>query len=350
MSKFTIAIQEDNLQLSSGRYQSFSTRWNQLALQQGIATKQIDIYSNSKNYFEQLNGCHAFMWWFGQPIPLNNPGKCIISSLAQITNIPTFPNLNTIWHFDNKVAQHYLLSATNIPIPKTWVFWWRKQAEEFISSAQFPLVLKLASGITSRNVVLINNIREAKRYCRELLNSGMHNLPTSNSAYNVLAQRFREAYRILFSRKSNEEFHKGYLLFQEFLSGNDFDIRVTVIGKRAFAFKRYNRPNDFRASGSGRIDWNPEQIPEDVILLAFETSRKINTQSLAVDILRRDGKPVIAEISYYYEGWAVEACPGHWELNSDSNYRLSWVEGSLKPEDAIWNDFISEINNKAITK
>ena len=130
------------------------------------------------------------------------------------------------------------------------------------------------------------------------------------------------------------------MLFQEFLPGNDFDIRITIIGNRAFAFRRHNRPNDFRASGSGRIDWDPTQIPLDALMLAFKTAKTLKTQSLAVDILRRNGEPVIVEISYYYEGWAVAACPGHWQLQNHSPQPI-WVEGSMRPEDAIWSDFIA---------
>jgi glutathione synthase/RimK-type ligase-like ATP-grasp enzyme len=44
---------------------------------------------------------------------------------------------------------------------------------------------------------------------------------------------------------------------QKFIKNNDGDYRVTVIGgKFAYSFKRLNRPNDFRASGSGRIDYS----------------------------------------------------------------------------------------------
>ena len=56
------------------------------------------------------------------------------------------------------------------------------------------------------------------------------------------------------------ELQRDYLLVQEFLPGNGFDTRITVIGNRAFGFRRFNRPDDFRASGSGRIDWNPAAI------------------------------------------------------------------------------------------
>src|SRR6185503_17089802 len=56
------------------------------------------------------------------------------------------------------------------------------------------------------------------------------------------------------ARSTGLEPNTGYILLQEFLSNNKFDTRVTVIGNRAFAYRRFNRPNDFRASGSGNFD------------------------------------------------------------------------------------------------
>ena len=145
------------------------------------------------------------------------------------------------------------------------------------------------------------------------------------------------------------ELQKGYLLMQEFLPGNAFDTRVTVIGNRAFAFRRYNRPDDFRASGSGRIDWDHSAIAEDGVRLAFRVARTLGTQSVAVDVLRRDGQALINEISYYYEGWAVHDCPGHWELGPDRdvNGPMRWVEGHVRPEDAILEDFVEEVRSGA---
>lgn len=130
----------------------------------------------------------------------------------------------------------------------------------------------------------------------------MYGFPPEKIPFRWLARRIRESFRILLAQENYDEFHKGYVLFQEFLSDNAFDIRITIIGNRAFTFRRFNRPNDFRANGSGRIDWDPAYITTDALLLAYEAARILETQSLAVDILRQEGEPVIAEISYYYEG------------------------------------------------
>lgn len=49
---------------------------------------------------------------------------------------------------------------------------------------------------------------------------------------------------------------KKYVYFQDFIPGNDFDTRVTIIGDRAFGFTRNVRPGDFRASGSGNVGYD----------------------------------------------------------------------------------------------
>jgi hypothetical protein len=125
------------------------------------------------------------------------------------------------------------------------------------------------------------------------------------------------------------------IIFQEFLPNNEFDTRITVIGNRAFGFRRFNRPGDFRASGSGRIDWDHTKIEVEKVLFAFDVARRLGTQSLAVDILRApDGSVVMSEISYYYEGWAVAACPGPWGPDG------GWKSLQMLPEDAIFDDFL----------
>ena len=65
---------------------------------------------------------------------------------------------------------------------------------------------------------------------------------------------------------------------------------------------------------------------------------------------RRDRRPVLVEISYYYEGWAVHECPGHWELRGDpESGRLEWVEGKVRPQDAILDDFLALLDRRHAT-
>ncbi|HEV2125687.1 MAG TPA: hypothetical protein VGW38_23280, partial [Chloroflexota bacterium] len=105
------------------------------------------------------------------------------------------------------------------------------------------------------------------------------------------------------------------------MPGNEFDTRVTIIGDWAFAFRRFNRPNHFRASGSGRIDWDSAQIAPGAVRLSFRVARRLQSECMAVDVLRRGEEYVINEISYTFASWAVRDCPGHWVLDEGSGTR-----------------------------
>jgi len=39
----------------------------------------------------------------------------------------TFPDINSGWHFDDKVGQKYLLESIGAPIAQTWVLMTRKK-------------------------------------------------------------------------------------------------------------------------------------------------------------------------------------------------------------------------------
>src|SRR5262249_20079391 len=107
---------------------------------------------------------------------------------------------------------------------------------------------------------------------------------------------------------------KGYFYVQEFLPENDSDTRITVIGDRAFGFTRNVRKGDFRASGSGSIDYDLGRIDQRCLPIAFDIARKTGAQSLAFDfVFDRDRRPRVLEVSYAYVAKLVYECAGHWD-------------------------------------
>ena len=129
---------------------------------------------------------------------------------------------------------------------------------------------------------------------------------------------------------------QGYLNFQEFIPDNAFDTRITIIGDRAFGFMRKNRPNDFRASGSGNIVYAPDKIDKRCVEIAFSVADRIGTQSLAFDFLfNPQHEPMVGEISYCYKSSAVHACEGYWD------HQGVWHTGHVWPEEAILDDLLA---------
>jgi glutathione synthase/RimK-type ligase-like ATP-grasp enzyme len=349
---YRIGIQPDEVSLPRGKSQSFSDRWIKLLKEWGHEPRILD--ANKPEFFDEVRACDGFMWTILQAVNSRHFGRRVLAALEHGMGIPVFPTWETIWHFDDKIGQYYLLRAAGIPAPDTWVFWYRNDAIDFCRTARYPLVIKLASGIMSRNVQLLNNIEEAEYWIDRMFGAGLVALEKPQvTDLNAARGRVRNALRLLVKGLTPDpgrlsEVQRGYLLVQEFLPGNTHDTRVTVVGNRAFAFRRHNRPDDFRASGSGRIDWEVDKIDPQMVRLAFRAQRKLGAQSLAIDGMYRNGEPVIGEISYIYESWAVEACPGHWETSEGDrdSTDLKWVEGHVRPEDAILEDFLSVLDNR----
>ena len=120
-----------------------------------------------------------------------------------------------------------------------------------------------------------------------------------------------------------------------------------MIGNRAFGYRRMNRPGDFRASGSGRPNWDPAGIDLQMVRLAFLTAQRLETQSVAIDAMLRGTERVLGEVSYTYVSWMVRDCPGHWVLHGDPETgELEFVDGHMAPDDAIFEDFVAELRRR----
>lgn len=335
----------------------FSARWAAAAQNRSAEIRWLDL--RGPDPLKHAAGCAGIMWhWYHYPHEVRWAALPILRVVEEHLGIPVFPDLATCWHYDDKIAQAYLLEALNVPQPQTWVFWKKAEALAWCGQAAYPVVAKLAVGAGSENVRLVRNAAQARRYVERCFSgSGIVIKPAWplgraarwRARLRRAAARGARAIPYVFGNRfpslPDRTYwmpQKNYALFQEFLSGNEFDTRVTVIGNRAFAFRRFNRPNDFRASGSGRIEHDPAAIDLRCVQTAFAAARKLRAQSMAFDFLFRGERrePVVGEISYCYANWAVERCPGHWDAD------LNWHAGHRWPEDAHMEDFLARIRSR----
>jgi hypothetical protein len=199
-------------------------------------------------------------------------------------------------------------------------------------------------------VKIVKSAKHAKRLCKIAFSSGFNPIPSyTNDFKNKLRitqhqhtfletiMRFPSIIKLLSKTRKDFPPERGYVYFQEFLAGNLYDTRITIIGERGFGLIRRNRPGDFRASGSGLIDTQPENIDPKILPIAFDIARKIGPQSLALDFVYDAHKrPALLEISYSFVPSAVYQCPGYWDPS------LSWHSGHVWPQDAILEDILSQ--------
>ena len=326
----------------------FTPRWIEYCERMGIPYKLVDAYKT--DIVEQLSDCDCFMWHYSQDDYRDALfAKQLISSLEQ-SGKRCFPNYQTGWHFDDKVAQKYLFESISAPLVPSYVFYTKKEALDWIKNQTFPKVFKLKGGAGAKNVRLCRTSRSAIKLVNRAFGKGF----TQFSRIDYLKERFSKwrhgrdtllgvckGIGRLFVPTEFAKMHpreKGYVYFQDFIENNEYDIRVCIVSDKAFALKRLVRENDFRASGSGRIVYDKNQIDDRCVKMAFQVNDVIKMQSAAFDfVFDNEGNPMFVEVSYGYSVKAYDLCEGYW--TSDLNWHpgdhfdfCGWMVESLIQE------------------
>jgi len=319
-----------------GTYRSMLDVYKQILDYNNI--EHIDLDINDPGFWDNLKSCNLFIAKFSQVDDDLNLMSQIMPVINIFLKIPCFPDFNTIWHYDDKLKQYYLLKQFGFPVADTYIFWDKVKALNWALSADYPLVFKLKGGSGSSNVTLIKSNKKARWLIRKAFNKGLHphwyDMIGKVKAYNrdfvkiskYLIKPYYNKYFKGINGFPNYTRHKNYVLFQKYFPDNEYDTRVAVLGKRAWAFKRFNRKNDFRASGSDMYDTRIDGIDKRMLRIAFDVSAKLGFQSMAYDfVYDKDRQPVILEISYTY-GDYPEFSTGFWDAE------LKWHDGNYVPE------------------
>lgn len=312
---------------------SFSERWIQYCEQENIVYKIVNCYDS--DIVNQVKDCDALMWHHTQGRYKDILAAKSILLALEHTGMVIFPDFKSGWHFEDKIAQKYLLEAIEAPLVPSYIFYDKKDAIEWACSTTYPKVFKLRSGAGSRNVMLVRDLRHCTQVINKAFSRGFSYFNSRNAMKDDLI-RFRKSKNIvnllkLISRPfitpeylSRPGREKGYVYFQDFIPENKFDIRVVIVANKAFALKRFVRPNDFRASGSGNISYNKDEIDEGCIQSAFKINERLQSTSVAFDfVFDENNKPLVVEISYGYAADAYDACPGYWDS------QLNWHESKV---------------------
>lgn len=124
-------------------------------------------------------------------------------------------------------------------------------------------------------------------------------------------------------------------ILQEFLPNNDRDLRVVVIDQNVMGFERLNRPNCFRASGSGLIR-TINEIPSDCVSVARRICDKLNVTTMCFDFIAdRSRNWSLLEMSYTYQFEAIQKyCSFH--INQDGKM----IQGCPNPAELIINKML----------
>lgn len=310
-------------------YSDYSNKFKEILSKNGLKFMELNI--DEFDFWDRVKTLNYFIYRWGHNHSDCQLAKTILPIIEEQLKIKTYPDKATSWHYDDKIKQYYLLKNFNFPYTLSWIFWQRENAINWLKEAEFPLVMKLSSGAGSSNVTMLNNHKQAVSLVNKSFAKGLKTLSRDSSCFkkfkNTASFLLRSSHLLPQIYDKYWMLSKDYVLFQEYLPGNDYDTRITTIGDRAFAFRRFNRKNDFRASGSGSISYDQKMINPEMIKIALTISKSFQFQSMAYDFLYdKQNNPVTCEISYTYLDSAIYKCPGYWDND------LNFIEGHFWPQ------------------
>jgi len=316
----TVGIVRNGLRFDDYVYKNASWLFYERYLKNNnIKYEYYDIFKS--NWIEEAKKYDIIMWHVNStPIELNI-AQSKIYILEKIMGKFTFPSFHEIWQYEDKCRASYLYKIYGSPSITTFLTNSYKEASAIINKLDFPVVAKASTGASSSGVEKINNSREAKKYVKEVF---------SDKGRKTIYPYMR---------------HKDYVLFQEFIDDAKYDLRIMIIGNKAFGYYRYPNKGDFRASGAG--NYEKKDIAYEAIRIAVDVKNKLNSRLMGVDMLYSDkqGKYFIIETSLFNkidtaEQLKVDGIPGYYDISNIND--ITFKPGSYWIHELVMDEIIRE--------
>ena len=104
---------------------SFSDRWEAYCDNHQIPYERVNCLAT--DIIRKLNFVDGLLWHWNHLDPSAQLAARHVLMAAEALGIVVFPSTSTCWHFDDKIAQKYLLEAVSAPLVPTYVFLTRKK-------------------------------------------------------------------------------------------------------------------------------------------------------------------------------------------------------------------------------
>ncbi|MBD2781299.1 ATP-grasp domain-containing protein [Xenorhabdus szentirmaii] len=175
---------------------------------------------------------------------------------------------------ENKYYQEFYKKRCNIETPNAILITTSLSKPEV---KNFPVVSKSYSGFGSNGVSLIKNKEELVKKIEKYMFSFI--------SYNIVPyELIKRLIKIKIKYKNKYPKKIGRVVLQDLIPDLKYDWKLLVFNNNIFALKRYTRDNDFRASGSGKFDYDCRPSNE-LLLFAYNTRKKLDVPFVSLDIV-----------------------------------------------------------------
>ena len=280
------------------------------------------------DFLEKIGAYDAFIWHYENYANADLMEAQNILNMANKKGLKVFPDNNTGWHFDDKIAESYALEVAGAPTPKNWMFYDLEPCLLWLKNdARYPLIAKLRRGSGSNNVKILKNSHEATIYAKRMFSKGYspaqsliyktYSKVQSTRNIKMLCQRIKKVPDFLIARKYGKglPMERGYCYFQEFIPNKGYDLKVAVVGDKCTYLARKVRKGSYKASGGGELFYDNRLMKDNIIKSAFETAEKLGVQCVGFDyvVSEATGQGLIIEMCYGFDFQAVYDCGGYWD-------------------------------------
>ena len=261
--------------------------------------------------------------------------------LDKVLKYKVYPSYDEISIHENKKYLSFWLNANNLPHPQTDIFYFKKEALNFLQQTKYPIVGKFNIGASGKGVNILKNQKSAFNYVETAFSPGGliqdfgPNLKMGNTRSRIkkllenpasILKKLRK-YKTLYKERQ-----KGWVLLQQYVP-HLFEWRVVKIGISYFGHQKIKTGD--KASGTKGINY--ESPPIKLLDFVRNICEKYNFNSMAVDLFEDgNGGYLINEMQTVFGHVQEYIC----EKNGKPG-RFSFLDGNWQFEEGYFNSNLS---------
>jgi hypothetical protein len=261
-SKYCFGIVEDPMQ--------YHKHYISACIDMKVSYKVLSILDSDWIEKFTISGCDAYLIW---PAVMPSTAKATFDYRLYILEKELekviYPSWKECWLTEHKPRLRDWMLANQIPHPQTWVFHTKDCAEEFSNHAEYPVVVKTATGAAASGVSIVNSKRQMLKIINQSFGRGLR--PSSFPLHDR---------------------QRGFIYIQKFLPGAK-EWRMVKVGESYFGYRKEAGLNGIN-SGSKAWSWLKPSV--ELLDLTKKVCDIGGFTSMDVDVfITQEGKLLVNE-------------------------------------------------------
>jgi len=243
----------------------------------------------------------------------NNYYKSFLEDIVyglEMAGARVIPSFRYLRAHNNKVFMEILraLGSVEMRTIASRIYGCYEEIRDDVRPWTYPSVLKPAAGAMSKGVSLARNREELLREARVLSRSSSLKVSMVETLRSIKHSGYVKC----------SDFQNKFII-QDLVPGMSFDRKVLLYGEKQYVLKRFNRPNDFRASGGGRLLFDDSPPPE-LLNYCERVYDALDVPNVSLDVGYSEGKFHVLEFQAVFYGTYTVAKSEFWFEKQDGRW------------------------------